>query len=374
MIRFHGRPFLAYLLDQLKDQGITDLVILTGYLAEQIEDYFGDGSSYGMHISYAHSPVEAETGQRLLDAAHLIAPNFLMLYCDNLWPMQLAPMWQEFQQSQAMAMITVYNNRDGYTRNNVKVDENQRVKIYDHRRTTPGLNGVEIGYAILRKKVLDYLPKQNVRFEHTVYPALVSERMLHAYQTDHRYYSVGSHERLPLTEAFLSPQRAVILDRDGVLNRRPPQAQYVRCWDEFHWLPDVKEALSLLKRAGYKLLVVTNQPGIARNMMTEADLESIHSKMRSDLLEAGVTIDAIYHCPHGWDEGCFCRKPQPGMLFQAQREHHLDLTRTLFIGDDERDMQAGQAAGCPSVLVCETHNLLAAVKSHPSLKEMKVDV
>jgi D-glycero-D-manno-heptose 1,7-bisphosphate phosphatase len=183
-----------------------------------------------------------------------------------------------------------------------------------------------------------------------------------AYTTDHRYYSVGSFERLPLTEAFLEPQKAVILDRDGVLNERPPQAHYVLNWSEFKWLPGAAEAMGMLSQAGYKLLVATNQPGIARGMLTEQELNGLHEHMRQDLSRSGVHLDAIYHCPHGWDEGCFCRKPSPGMLFQAQREFHLDLTKTLFIGDDERDEEAGRAAGCNTALVTPERSLLDVVR------------
>jgi histidinol-phosphate phosphatase family protein len=101
------------------------------------------------------------------------------------------------------------------------------------------------------------------------------------------------------------------------------------------------------------VIVVSNQAGIARGAMTEADLEAVHRKLRAEAEEAGGRIDAIYYCPHGWDEWCDCRKPNPGMLFRAQREHHLDLTRTTFIGDDERDAEAAIAAGCTPVLVSD---------------------
>jgi D-glycero-D-manno-heptose 1,7-bisphosphate phosphatase len=100
--------------------------------------------------------------------------------------------------------------------------------------------------------------------------------------------------------------------------------------------------------------------------MTEQQLESVHHRMRTEAEEAGGRIDAIYYCPHGWDAGCECRKPKPGMLFQAQREHHLDLTRTTFVGDDERDEAAADAAGCRFSYASEdvplldvTHRLLA---------------
>ena len=105
------------------------------------------------------------------------------------------------------------------------------------------------------------------------------------------------------------------------------------------------------------MIVVTNQAGIARGEMTEEDLARIHDRMRGDAEEAGGRIDAIYHCPHGCDEGCACRKPRPGMLFQAQRDFHLDLSRVPFIGDDERDGQAADAAGCPFERVSEQTSL-----------------
>ena len=99
------------------------------------------------------------------------------------------------------------------------------------------------------------------------------------------------------------------------------------------------------------MIVVSNQAGIGRGEMTEEALRQIHERMKAETAEAGGEIEAIYYCPHNWDEGCECRKPKPGLLFQAQRELNLDLSRSLFIGDDERDAEAADAAGCPSVLV-----------------------
>jgi D-glycero-D-manno-heptose 1,7-bisphosphate phosphatase len=147
-----------------------------------------------------------------------------------------------------------------------------------------------------------------------------------------------------------------------VLNRKAPRANYVRSWKEFEWLPGAQEALRLLKAGGYRVLVVSNQAGIARGAMSEADLIEIHRRMVREATQAGGRIDAIYYCPHNWDEGCECRKPKPGMLFQAQRDFNLDLSRTPFIGDDERDAQAADAGGCPSALVSEQKTLLDVVR------------
>jgi D-glycero-D-manno-heptose 1,7-bisphosphate phosphatase len=109
-------------------------------------------------------------------------------------------------------------------------------------------------------------------------------------------------------------------------------------------------------------VVVSNQAGIGRGIMREADLTDIHDRMKAEAQRAGGQIDAIYHCPHDWDKDCACRKPSPGLLFQAQREFHLDLSRTPFIGDDDRDSEAAEAAGCPFVQVTEQNSFFDCVR------------
>jgi len=361
MIPFHGKPFLEYLIELLKEQGFKKVLLLLGYLPHVIQDYFGDGSSLGIQIEYSITDVENETGRRIKLAEDKLEPCFLLMYCDNYWPMNMEAMWDHFVEEEATAQITIYNNEDNFTKNNVIVDDGIVVH-YDKSRSCEGLKGVDIGFAIIRKEALNSLADENVNFEKEVYPVLVRRRQLSAYRTDHRYYSVGSHERLSLTELFLQRRPAIILDRDGVLNEKAQKARYIRSWSEFKWLPSAKEAIRLLKRTGYIVIIVTNQAGIARGIMTESDLTSIHEHMKKDLAEIGVSVDAIYYCPHGWDEGCECRKPKPGMLFQAQRDFHLDLTRTFFVGDDIRDMQAGEQAGCKTMLVDSGSSLLQLVK------------
>ncbi len=357
-----GKPFLAYQVEQLRDQGFKKILLLLGYLPEIVQDYCGDGRRWGVQIEYAISALEDETARRLKLAQALLDPCFLLLYCDNYWPMQIDKMWPRFVAAGTPAMITVYTNKDGYTRNSVRVDPDGHVVIYDKSCTSPGLQGVEISYAFVDKSLVQLLPDANMSVEEALYTRLANDRQLAAYVTDHRYYSVGALHRLPLTESFFSRRPAVILDRDGVLNKKPPRAEYVRSWSEFEWLPGAIEALRLLTEVGYRIIVVSNQAGIGRRVMTEADLHQIHAKMKAEAEKAGGKIDEIYYCPHDWEEGCECRKPRPGMLFQAQRELNLDLTRTPFVGDDERDGQAADKAGCPFVRVSENEPLIERVR------------
>lgn len=361
MYPFEGKPFLEYLIEQVKSFGIKDIVLLLGYLPEKVMNYFGDGSKWGVDITYSVTPVEYETGLRLKNAAELIQDEFLLMYCDNYCPIDFTKLVEEYRRNGGLLQFTAYRNEDGYTKSNLLIAQNGRVEVYDKKRLTPDLQGVDIGYAIVDKRVFSLLPEENHNFEAVVYPELVREGKLYATVTEHRYYSVGSWERIELTKAFFSPRKFIFLDRDGTLNVRPPRACYIERPEDFVWLPGAKEAVKKLKDAGYTILLVSNQPGLARGNLTEETLESIHEKMQADLAEIGACIDKIYYCPHNWDDGCACRKPKPGMFFQAQKEFSLDLTRCVMIGDDERDITAGEAAGCRCVLVSEEYPLTQAV-------------
>jgi histidinol-phosphate phosphatase family protein len=363
MVEFHGRPFMEHVVEMLREQGFERVLMLLGYLPEVIQDHFGDGSGVGVEIDYEVTDPDDQTTKRVSLARQRLEETFMLLYCDNYWPLPMERMWERFVALEVPAMVTVYSNKDGYRpgRDSVLVDDEGFVRVFDRDRTTPGLQGVEISYAILSRSVLDLLADEDEPVEAALYPRLAARGELGAYVSDHRYYSVGSLDRLEATERFLARSPAVILDRDGVLNRRPPRAEYVTRAEDFEWLPGSLQALRMLREAGYTVAVVSNQAGINRGAMTEEDLAAVHARMIAETEQAGGRIDAIYHCPHDWDEGCDCRKPAPGMLFRAQRELDLDLSRTPFIGDDERDVEAAEAAGAPPILVSENFPLLDAV-------------
>jgi D-glycero-D-manno-heptose 1,7-bisphosphate phosphatase len=142
---------------------------------------------------------------------------------------------------------------------------------------------------------------------------------------------------------------AVFLDRDGVINRKAPEGEYVTRWSEFAFLPGALDALRALAGAPVRVVVATNQRGVARGRMTAGDLAAIHARMRGAVREAGGRIDAIYHCPH--EGGCDCRKPAPGMLLRAARELGFDLRQSALVGDRASDMAAAGAVGALRVLV-----------------------
>ncbi|MHA2329132.1 MAG: HAD-IIIA family hydrolase [Candidatus Hodarchaeales archaeon] len=358
MVSVNNRPFLEHLIKMLKENGIKEVVLLLGYMAEKVVEYFEDGSNFGIKISYSIGDVSFETGTRLRNAKKLLHDSFLLMYCDNYWPLDLKKLIDFRDQEETLSTVTIYSNKDEFTRNNMLVDNKSFVIKYDRSRTDKNLSGVDIGYFLMDKKVLDLMPSDNFSLSAIILPMLVEKRQLRGYLTDHRYYSIGSLERIPITEQFLKRRKIIFLDRDGVINKKAPKADYVKKWEEFEFLAGSVEAINLLTREGYEIFIITNQAGIARRKMTEKDLTTIHNNMLEELSRANAKITAIYHCPHGWNEDCECRKPKPGMFYQAAREYHLNLSNALFIGDDERDLQAGEAAAIKSILVTPENNLL----------------
>lgn len=361
MYPFQGKPFIEYLVEQIVSFGINDIIILLGYLPEKVTEYLGDGSRYGAKINYCITPVEYDTQFRLKAAADDLQDEFLMMYCDNYCPINFERLVRAYEENGAWIQFTAYANLDGYTKNNLKIAEDGQVLVYDKKRTQTDLQGVDIGYAIVSKKVLSLMSNQNENFEAVVYPQLVERGLLYAMVTEHRYYSIGSFARIELTEEFLSGQKYIFLDRDGTLDVRPPKACYVEKPEDFIWLPGAKEAVKKLKDAGYFIILVSNQAGIAMGRLTDEDVARVNEKMQDDLLAIGACIDAIYYCPHGWDSTCSCRKPKPGMLYQAQKDYSINLPECYLIGDDERDIQTAENADVKGILVDENYTLLDAV-------------
>ena len=144
---------------------------------------------------------------------------------------------------------------------------------------------------------------------------------------------------------------AVFLDRDGVINRKAPEGEYVESWEAFEFLPGALEALARLAELRAPIAVATNQRGVARGRLTAAELEEIHARMLAAVEAAGGRIDAVYHCPH--EGGCRCRKPEVGMFERAAAELGVTLSDAVVVGDSASDMLAAERVGALGVLIGE---------------------
>ncbi|MCL4137783.1 UNVERIFIED_CONTAM: hypothetical protein GTU68_025917, partial [Idotea baltica] len=144
---------------------------------------------------------------------------------------------------------------------------------------------------------------------------------------------------------------AVFLDRDGVLNRKQPPSTYVTNPGELDVLAGVGKAVRRLNDAGYRSIVVTNQRGIGRGLMSESDLDAIHQKLVAEIAVDGAVLDEIRHCPHDYSSRCRCRKPAPGMVLDAIAEHDIDRAASILIGDSDSDIAAAAAAGIDGIFI-----------------------
>lgn len=141
----------------------------------------------------------------------------------------------------------------------------------------------------------------------------------------------------------------IILDRDGVINQ--DSDAFIKSPDEWHPIPGSLEAIAQLTQANWRVVIASNQSGIARGLFTADTLNSIHQKMRHSVVEAGGRLDAIFVCPHGPDDGCLCRKPRPGLFHEISRRYDTNLHGVPAVGDSLRDLQAAAEAGCSPWLV-----------------------
>lgn len=145
--------------------------------------------------------------------------------------------------------------------------------------------------------------------------------------------------------------KVVFLDRDGVINKYPGDRQYVTSLKKFNFLPNVKKAIALLSKNGFKIFVASNQAGVGKGTYSQKTLNLITAKMLKDIEKTGGRITKVYYCTHRKDAGCLCRKPKPGILKKCAKEFKFNLKDTYFIGDTIRDVFTAHAAKAKSILV-----------------------
>ena len=140
--------------------------------------------------------------------------------------------------------------------------------------------------------------------------------------------------------------KAIFLDRDGVINKKVPEKDFVKNADELAYLPNVKKIVDVIKKKGYLVIIISNQSGINRGIIKKENLEKINEKLKKDL-----NVDGIYYCPHLPEENCACRKPKTGLIDMAVMDFNIDIKNSLLIGDNDFDIAAGNAAGCKTIMV-----------------------
>ena len=165
----------------------------------------------------------------------------------------------------------------------------------------------------------------------------------------------------------ISVKRIAFLDRDGVINHDSPD--YIKSWSEFHFLPGSIEAVKRLTLNGFLVFLITNQSAVSRGMISQKGLEYIHSRMMEEIEKGGGHIKDIFYCPHLPEDNCTCRKPEPGLIYMAQKAYNLDISSAVMVGDSSKDIECAVNAGCGMAVLVKTGN---GNKAEENLKEKNI--
>ena len=376
MLEISGYPILYHQMMNLKKNGITDITVIIGHLGNVIKDYFGDGKQFGLNISYVEEDPQKPLGTAgsLYFLKDKLKENFVFLLADVFIDIDFEKMEQYHISNNADVTLLTHPNGHPFD-SDLVVEEGGVVKAFDYKsndRTTYNYkNLVNAGVMIFSPSVFKYLTElRKYNYEKDIIVPLINEGKVVSYKSSEYAKDMGTPERYRRVQEdynsgicdaknLANKQKAIFLDRDGTINE---YVGFLRKEEDFRLIPGVSEAIKKINNSGYLAIVVTNQPVIARGEVTEEGLEEIHKKMETLLGLDGTYIDDIYYCPHHPDKGfegeipelkieCDCRKPKTGMLEKAAREHNIDLSSSIMIGDSTLDIKMAENAGMQSVLL-----------------------
>ena len=374
MLRLNGKPVLEYGVEALKCQGITDFIFVVGYRHEVIQEWFGDGKRLGVRITYYVEEFPLGTAGALWHLHKNLAGDFLLVNGDIIFDIDIARFFKRYKKYGGIATIFTHPNNHPFDSTLVEIGSNSRVTGWIQREEGRGWyqNRVNAGIHIFSERLFEWMAKKGMSEEMTkrdldrdILKPLMSEGVLYAYNSSEYVKDMGTPERFRIVEQDLysgrvqsrnlkQKQKAVFLDRDGTINE---YRGFLTEISQFRLLDHVGEAIRKLNETGWLVIVVTNQPVIARGEVTIEQLEEIHKKMETLLGKEGAYVDAVYYCPHHTDRGfegerleykitCDCRKPKPGMILKAAAEFNIDLEKSWMVGDSDSDIHAGRTAGC----------------------------
>lgn len=382
MVDIAGKPLLEHQIELAKSYGSDEFFILSGHLAHVIEDYFGDGTKWGVKIHHIVEPYPLGTAGSLKLLEGKLNDRFMVFYGDVVMDFDINSFINfDKKYPNSVGTTLVHPNDHPYDSDLLEIDKNFRVTKMlpkPHVDNEYYQNLVNAAVYIFSNKIFDYI-ESNVSQDfgkHILGRVLNAGEELYAYVTPEYIKDMGTADRFEkVKQDFISgkvsrlnkknKRPCIFLDRDGVINRDMDSNPKTT---DFELLPNVAEAIKKINKSDYLAVVVTNQPMIAKGFVTVSEVENTHKKMETLLGEEGAFLNAIYYCPHhpeGGFEGeipelkieCECRKPKPGMLIQAANDLNIDLANSWMIGDSERDLSAGKSVGCKCIYISNKTNI-----------------
>lgn len=370
-----GKSVLARIIEELHRNDFNDIILTVSYRKEAIMEEIGDGSRFGVRIRYFEEEIPLGNAGALFRLKDILTEDFLLLNADMVFYADLNRFREFHDDRQGDASLFVHPNSHPYDSGLICADKNNCVRKWltkEDERPKYYSNCVNAGIHILSPNLLDRPInfEQKVDLDRDILRPLAGTGRMYCYNsfeyvkdmgTPERYNEVNEEVREGRAERKCRrhKQKAIFLDRDGTVNR---YVGFLTDIEQFELEDRAAEAIRLLNQSDYLVIIVTNQPVVARGEVTLDELNRIHQKMETLLGNKGAYLDGIFFCPHHPNSGffgevkelkirCSCRKPEPGMLFRAAEDYGIDLTDSWMIGDGEIDIEAGKAAGCRTVLL-----------------------
>jgi histidinol-phosphate phosphatase family protein len=346
------RRFLDYVLENFARFGLSEILLLAGHKAEHIVSRYDGASVHGADIRVICEQEAAGTAGALLGAADSLDECFFLANGDSLFDFNLLDLGRALQPGD-LAVLALRRVEDAGRYGRVALEQTRINGFFEKDTTWRGAALISAGVYALRREILDRITYLPCSLEQEIFPALASERRLAGLEAAGYFLDIGLPETLAKGRAELPAQMrrpAAFFDRDGTLTR---DLGYTYRTEDLEWLPGAIEAIRLCNRAGYLVVVVTNQSAVARGICSEADVRTFHAAMQAQLQSRGAHIDAFYYCPYH-SEGVIARyihpdhpnrKPNPGMILRALRDWPIDGARSFLVGDKPDDAAAAAAAG-----------------------------
>ena len=371
-----GKALLDIQLENLEQNGISDVLILTGYLGQQIEDFCGNGTKWGLNIRILRELQPRGTAGAVLDALNFLNEEFIVLYGDTVFDLDFDRMARFHKENGGDATLLLHPSDHPQDSDLVSVDDQNNILSF---HPYPHADNVQLPFLnnaaayVIRKECLQNLHAlpPSPDFGKHVFPHLITMgRVLKGYRSPEYIKDAGTPERLEKVSKDLLSGRvcrtslrhcapAIFIDRDGTILS---EDGYITSIDQVSFLGGAVAGIECINRSEYRAVLVTNQPVVARGDCSERQLFLIHSHMEKMLAAAGAHLDALYFCPHHPDSGfigeridlkvkCQCRKPGVGMIETASRDLNIDLSQSWVIGDSTADTLMANRAGLKSVMV-----------------------
>lgn len=348
LIDLDGRPFLDILVEEAARHGFGDILLLGGYLGQQMLDRYDGKTFRGARVTVLVEPQPLGTGGALRFAQNRLAERFLLANGDTFFDINLRTLATDIPTGGGVMALRTGVEGTRYGRVEIQDGLVRHFHAPGERDHGP-ING---GIYALDRAVTERIGEGAVSLEGAIFPILARDGLLRGVPFESYFIDIGIPDDLARARAEL-PARlirpALFLDRDGVLNH---DSGYTHKAEDFRWIDGAREVVRLANDKGWFVFVVTNQAGVARGYYEERDVQALHAFMQQELAAMGAHIDAFEYCPHhpdgtrpGYGKSCDRRKPGPGMIRDLMKAWPVDATRSLLVGDMPHDMAAAEAAG-----------------------------